>query len=171
MGLTSERAAYAVIAASIALAVLSRMTWVYVHSLSGVLSFISMGPFGVKAHDLHNVTQSDGDTVAIIAGVCAGIALISLAGPPIRRMCGAAIGVCAGIAATIALVNVADAVRGTVDYGNWEHAQAGNFTIAFPLVATVVVSAGIMALGALIAVAQDQSPIANELTEDGALQW
>jgi hypothetical protein len=157
-------------AASVVLAVLSRMTWIYVNSIDGILSSFAMRRFGVRGQDLDNVTESDGNAVLIIAGACAAIAFVSLSGPPIRRLCGAAIAIAAGLAATIALVNAFDALRGTAEYNEWDSAQTGDFSVAFPLLLTIVVGLAVAGLGALIAAAPDEIE-RIDISEDGALQW
>src|SRR6266545_3981494 len=105
MDVTSGRFTFAIIAASLALAALSRMTWIHVWSVDGVLPNSIAGPTSVHGQDLQNVTGSDGDAVLAAAISCAVIVIVSLSGPPLRRLGGAAIAVAAGLAGMIAIVN------------------------------------------------------------------
>jgi hypothetical protein len=170
MGVRADRAAYLAMVLGAVIALLSRMTWIYVWRVDGILSFISVGPGNIAGRDVVNVTSSDGDAVLILACIYIGVALVSLNGPPIRRMCGLALTAAAGLATAITGYAIVQAIRGTVDYG-LRGFSTGDFEIATPLLASFVIGLLITGLGVLIAMAPNEAPISNELAEDGALQW
>ncbi len=170
MGLTSERAAYAIMALSVELAGLSRMTWLSVSRLDGFLT--EGGPWSrrITARDIHSVTTSDGDRVLYIAGICAAIAIVSLVGPPIRRLCGLALAAAAGLATMIAAAVAIGAARGSADWGD-VGSQGGDYQLAVPLLLTILISVTIAVFGGYLATIPDEKAPEDDLAEKEALQW
>jgi hypothetical protein len=152
------------------MALLSRMTWIYVWRVDGILDIDAFGPGKIAGRDVANVTSSDGDAVLILACVCVGIALVSLNGPPIRRICGLALTAAAGFSSAITGYAIVQAMRGTVDYG-FRGFSTGDFEIATPLLISAAIGMLISSLGVLIAMAPGEASLPNELAEDGALRW
>lgn len=170
MGVSTDRVAFVVIFLAAIVAGLSRMPWIHVQNLNGVLSIFSVGEFSVHGPDLRNVTQSDGNAVAIMAGACVVSAFVSFAGAPLRRPFGAGVALAGAATSIIAIVNVYDAINGQTDFNSSSHAS--HFTMAWPLMMTVIFSVIISVMGAVIALEpDDETPIENGLSQDGALQW
>jgi hypothetical protein len=170
MGMRAERAAYVVMVLGAVMALLSRMTWIYVWRVDGILDFVSAGPGKIAGRNVANISSSDGDAVLILACICIGLALVSLSGPPIRQLCGLALTAAAGLTTATTGYAIVQAMRGTVDYG-LRGFTTGDFEIATPLLVSAAIGLLITGLGVLIALAPDEEPMTNELAKDGALQW
>jgi hypothetical protein len=162
VGVRGERAAYLAIAASLVLVALSRMTWVHLTCVDG---FIPCGPGTLSASRVHGIiSDSDGNSVLILAAVSIVASIVSLSGPPIRRLSGAAVALAGSLIALMAATDAVHVWSGAInDY-------TGDFQVAPALVLTVVGGLATAGLGLKIALTPDGT-VSEVIAKDGVEGW
>jgi hypothetical protein len=162
MGLRAVRAAYLAMVLGAVMALLSRMTWVHVTCVDG---FIPCGPGTLSASSVHGIiNDSDGNSVLILAAVSIVASIVSLSGPPIRRLSGAAVALAGCFIALMAATDAVHVWSGAIN------GYTGDFQVAPALVLTVVGGLATAGLGLKIALTPDGT-VSEVIAKDGVEGW